>query len=234
LRPTRGSRRTSSPPPANELCPCLALLPMRVAWPPALLPAPVVSYTTFSPLPDPPHTAAEEISGGNLRQIRRSVSVALSAGCPARVLPGIVLCEARTFLRWQRHLRPLGTPMAESILHGTPWRVNARGCIPVRRERGAGVKGPPPFPPETPNPGKNIRGERPPTPESGRWWHTPQRVSSAALSWSLSKATPWRACLNPPVSSHRVDLQVGMAGFTQSHRTPSTAICVRAVRPVRS
>ncbi len=30
-------------------CPCLTLLRMGVAWPPALLPAPVVSYTTFSP-----------------------------------------------------------------------------------------------------------------------------------------------------------------------------------------
>ncbi len=33
--------------------PCLALLPAGVAWPPALLRTPVVSYTTFSPLPPP-------------------------------------------------------------------------------------------------------------------------------------------------------------------------------------
>ena len=32
-------------------CPCSALLPAGVAWPPALLPVPVVSYTTFSPSP---------------------------------------------------------------------------------------------------------------------------------------------------------------------------------------
>ena len=31
--------------------PCLALLREGVTWPPALLQAPVVSYTTFSPLP---------------------------------------------------------------------------------------------------------------------------------------------------------------------------------------
>jgi hypothetical protein len=53
VQPTQGSRGTSSPPLASELHPCLALLPMAVAWPPTLLPAPVVSYTTFSPLPEP-------------------------------------------------------------------------------------------------------------------------------------------------------------------------------------
>ena len=51
VQPTRGSKGTSNPPLASELHPCLALLPMAVAWPPTLLPAPVVSYTTFSPLP---------------------------------------------------------------------------------------------------------------------------------------------------------------------------------------
>ncbi len=35
----------------SGLCLCLALLLVGVAWPPTLLPAPVVSYTTFSPLP---------------------------------------------------------------------------------------------------------------------------------------------------------------------------------------
>lgn len=34
--------------------PCLALLPAGVAWPPALLRAPVVSYTAFSPSPGVP------------------------------------------------------------------------------------------------------------------------------------------------------------------------------------
>jgi hypothetical protein len=36
----------------GELPPCLALLPVGVAWPSPLLGTPVVSYTTFSPLPE--------------------------------------------------------------------------------------------------------------------------------------------------------------------------------------
>ena len=52
VQPTRNSRGTSSPPSAYGLRSCLALLPVRVTWPPALLSTPVVSYTTFSPLPD--------------------------------------------------------------------------------------------------------------------------------------------------------------------------------------
>jgi len=118
---------------------------MRVAWPPASLPAPVVSYTTFSPLPDPPHAAAVGISSGNLRQIRRSVSVALSAGCPARVLPGIVLCEARTFLRWRAtcgrsaHPWPNLSYMAASgtsthpISKGFRYETGCQGKVRLRR-----------------------------------------------------------------------------------------------------
>ena len=49
-QPTRSSRGTSRT-PAFRPHSCLALLPVGVAWPPALLPAPVVSYTTFSPSP---------------------------------------------------------------------------------------------------------------------------------------------------------------------------------------
>jgi len=45
------AQETSNLQPASGRCPCLALLPMGVAWPQALLPAPVVSYTTFSTLP---------------------------------------------------------------------------------------------------------------------------------------------------------------------------------------
>ena len=41
---------------------------------------------------------------------RRSFSVALSASCPARVLPDTVLCGARTFLGRQSRPRPLGQP----------------------------------------------------------------------------------------------------------------------------
>jgi hypothetical protein len=50
-QPTRNSKGTSSPPSEIGLRSCLALLPVGVTWPPALLPTPVVSYTTFSPLP---------------------------------------------------------------------------------------------------------------------------------------------------------------------------------------
>jgi hypothetical protein len=82
-QPTRNSRGTSSPSPASGFYSCLALLPVGVAWPQTLLPAPVVSYTTFSPLPCP---------------AGRFFSVALSTGHPVRVLPGTVLSGARTFL----------------------------------------------------------------------------------------------------------------------------------------
>ncbi len=40
-----------SPVVRRRLCPCLALLPTGVTWPPTLLWMPVVSYTTFSPSP---------------------------------------------------------------------------------------------------------------------------------------------------------------------------------------
>ena len=69
-----------------------------------------------------------------------------------------------------------------------PSRTKNRGVHSISGVRGAGLSRPPPLPPGTPNP---------PTPESGRWWHAPQRVSSAALFWSPASATPWRSCLNP-------------------------------------
>jgi hypothetical protein len=56
MRPTRGSDGTGHPvqgqPQGLPLRrPCLALLPVGVAWPPGSPRTPVVSYTTFSPLP---------------------------------------------------------------------------------------------------------------------------------------------------------------------------------------
>ncbi len=80
LPEVQGQRAIPRP---NGLHLCLALLPMGVTWPQTLLPAPVVSYTTFSPLPE---------NG-------RSFSVARSTSFLARVLPGIVLFGARTFLK---------------------------------------------------------------------------------------------------------------------------------------
>ena len=62
LRPTRdwrppggGCTYGDEQPPAvrRRLRPCLALLPAGVTWPRTLLRAPVVFYTTFSPLPHP-------------------------------------------------------------------------------------------------------------------------------------------------------------------------------------
>ncbi len=64
-------------------CPCLALLLVGVAWPPALLPAPVVSYTTISPLPDKPAVCL----CGPIRQVS-----------PPRELPGTMPFGVRTFL----------------------------------------------------------------------------------------------------------------------------------------
>ncbi len=58
----------------RRLRPCLALLPAGVTWPHALLRAPVVFYTTFSPLPAHPLLSQIEERRGE----RRSVSVALS------------------------------------------------------------------------------------------------------------------------------------------------------------
>ena len=84
-------------------CPCLALLPAGVTWPPALLRTPVVSYTTFSPspsslpLPPPPSLSGEgsEVRVGG----RRSVSVALIRQvAPSRGFPGAVPYGVRTFL----------------------------------------------------------------------------------------------------------------------------------------
>ncbi len=49
--------------PATDLPFCLALLPTGVAWPQRLPAAPVVSYTTFSPLPAPFEASAVCLCG---------------------------------------------------------------------------------------------------------------------------------------------------------------------------
>jgi hypothetical protein len=58
-----------------------------VAWPPALLQTPVVSYTTFSPSPLMPWQERQAVSVALFRQVS-----------PPRVLPGTVLWGVRTFL----------------------------------------------------------------------------------------------------------------------------------------
>ena len=59
-------------PPAvrRRLRPCLALLPAGVTWPRTLLRAPVVFYTTFSPLP--PSCGAAVCFCGPFRQVHAS------------------------------------------------------------------------------------------------------------------------------------------------------------------
>jgi hypothetical protein len=93
-------------------------------------------------------------------------------------------------------------------------------CHSLSRGQGGGPYTPAPLAPWNPPP---------PTPESGRWRAVPQRVSSAALSWSPSSAVPKRLCLNRPAPTNEVNIQSGMAGFTLSERTLSTAICVGVV-----
>ena len=76
-------------------CPCLALLPAGVTWPPALLRTPVVSYTTFSPSPSPRPLSQKEMG----TEGRRFVSVALIRQvAPSRGFPGAVPYGVRTFL----------------------------------------------------------------------------------------------------------------------------------------
>jgi len=66
---------------------CLALLPVGVTWPPVSPRTPVVSYTTFSPLP------------GWLTNLAVCFSVALFRRvAPTWALPSTVPCGARTFL----------------------------------------------------------------------------------------------------------------------------------------
>ncbi len=74
------------PPPSRD-CLCLTLLQAGVAWPQTLPPAPVVSYTTFSPLHPYPESGGAVCFCGPIRQV-----------APSRVLAGALLCGVRTFL----------------------------------------------------------------------------------------------------------------------------------------
>ena len=80
---TGENKETSRLPPAlRRALPLLGLAPDGGCLAAALLRSPVVSYTTFSPLPPQ----------------GRSVSVALSGSCLPRALPGILPYGVRTFL----------------------------------------------------------------------------------------------------------------------------------------
>ena len=94
MRPTRGWYGDEQPPIVRRrFCPCLALLPTGVAWPRALLRAPVVSYTAFSPSPPLPlRVRGLSVSVALFRQVH-----ALRRSLP-RILSGTVLYGARTFL----------------------------------------------------------------------------------------------------------------------------------------
>jgi hypothetical protein len=95
--------------PSDSFPLCLALLPVGVTWPRRLPNAPVVSYTTFSPLrqPQPSYcNAGSEVAA-------RFISVALSASYLARELPGTVPFGVRTFLA------PHGFPRQAAITRPT-------------------------------------------------------------------------------------------------------------------
>lgn len=156
-RPTRGSDGTGHPvwrqgwalPPRR---PCLALLPVGVAWPPGSPRTPVVSYTTFSPLPalvmdryrSPP------TAGGLFLWPYPS-------GCPAWVLPSTVPCGARTFLTPRMARSATAWPTwSNFILTYSPTHVKqkrgfAAACshcktppglsYPTGRDQGVGVRG---------------------------------------------------------------------------------------------
>jgi len=66
---------------------------------------------------------------------------------------------------------------------------------------------------------------RPPTPESGRRRYEPQRASSAAPARTGNPTGASRPIRYPTVPNLGVKIQAGMAGFTSSQRTPTTAIC---------
>ncbi len=101
--PTRGRgacEDEQSPIVHRRFRPCLALLPAGVTWPHALLRAPVVSYTTFSPSLSPRGVESclflWPLSG---RFTLFSVFPSTSDGSsPPRVLSDAVLYGVRTFL----------------------------------------------------------------------------------------------------------------------------------------
>jgi hypothetical protein len=127
MRPTRGSDGTGRPvqgqPQGLPLRrPCLALLPVGVAWPPGSPRTPVVSYTTFSPLPGREDGGLVWYTGTGIwyvenRQDAHTPPTPHSpiylptpsqpgglflwpypSGYPAWALPSTVPCGARTFL----------------------------------------------------------------------------------------------------------------------------------------
>ena len=89
-------KRAASPP--EGVHPCLALLPMGVAWPQALLPAPVVSYTTISPLLPKERYVSVARSGRSLRPGRYPAPCSVECGLSSPCEQG-----ATTWLTWGLH-----------------------------------------------------------------------------------------------------------------------------------
>ena len=94
-------RRAASPP--EGVHPCLALLPMGVARPQALLPAPVVSYTTISPLLPEERFVSVARSGRSLRPGRYPTSCSMECGLSSPCKQG-----ATTWLTWGIHHNMFG------------------------------------------------------------------------------------------------------------------------------
>jgi len=102
----------------------LALLLTGVAWLPALRRTPVVSYTTFSPLPVTENQLIGGISLWPYPAGKRFVK--MTQRPPPRVLPGIMLCGVRTFLdsgnRSRDRLTNLGVLMILFSGEAGKWR----------------------------------------------------------------------------------------------------------------
>ena len=106
-----GARRRRAASGPEGLRSCLALLRVGVAWPPALLPAPVVSYTTVSPLP------------------ARAPAVCLCGPVPGFPRPGVARHPALRSADFPRRANPPrspGQPVAGTIILAGPGVVNHR------------------------------------------------------------------------------------------------------------
>ena len=114
-QPTRNSTRTSRSRPIanNEICPCLALLLVGVAWPPTLLLTPVVSYNVIAEQ-SRTNSTSELAHLCTLTRLNKFSWAVCFCGpvrqvSPPRVLPDTMPCGVRTFLsptNWAAATRP--------------------------------------------------------------------------------------------------------------------------------
>jgi len=113
-------RARAAPCPLARTCPCLTLLPVGFAWPELLPAPPVVSYTTFSPLP---LGGVRSHALPSPRQRRCAFCGTVPSGRPAWPLASTALCGVRTFLI------PIGTRLPDQL-----------GCNSSILDCGASVK----------------------------------------------------------------------------------------------